>query len=114
MPVLTEKEYRESKKIKADRVNEIKSINPIKPEIKKQEISKTIYVLQYPEIPMYGTVNFESHLIVNGKDVKYECIDGLVKTMSKELSDFLVKNREYSFVKEVIQDECSNNNTTSL
>ena len=49
MPVLTEKEYRESKKIKAERVNEIKSINPIKPEIKKEE-SKIIYVLQYPEI----------------------------------------------------------------
>ena len=105
MPVLTEKEYRESKKIKAERVNEIKSINPIKPEIKKEE-SKIIYVLQYPEMPMYGQApSFETSLIVNGKSIEFECIDGIVKTMSKELSDFLVKNREYSFIKEVNKDE---------
>lgn len=94
MPVLTQKEFDNIKrnapakpveKVKVERVQ----------SIKQDEVT---YVLLHPERELYIPKTFESVVEIEGIKYKMNCVDGILKTTEKILSDFLI-TKEYQLIR---------------
>lgn len=111
MGVLTHKEYKEfSKKLKEnetkqkvpEKVEEIVSPKPLEPS------KEFTYCLLHPENPMELGLNFEDEITLEGKPYIRKCVNGIIKTKEKVLSNFLI-SKGYILMDTIKEEEESLN-----
>ncbi len=89
MPVLTKKEYIESKSenVVKQRAFEVKTEEaPAEP---KEEF---LYVLLHPENPVNNFRNFKNEIEIDNKKYKMECVNGTVRTKEEKLANRLLND----------------------
>jgi len=97
MPVLTQKEFNNIEKVVPDKPVEAERVQPVIQD-------ETTYVLLHPEREIDVPKTFESIVELEGKKYKMNCVDGILKTKEKILSDFLI-TKEYQLIREENKNE---------